>query len=218
LGVYSIEVTPRMREGLKELTAEFVGSGGGLVEQINEAFGQLIDTAGGEATVAIFDGEDAYSNVVMLVEFRDGAVTRAKMKELGLAPLVAETYNNVDIYSLIIPAPVPVYYALPKNTLVAASGIDKVKSLIDAVNSGKPTPFAAGLNPPLDPKVPRRQLLVARGELLTGVLIPVLTESSQLDEARTATATLSIQKIRDVRLTTEITNNWQDTRLVVQLD
>jgi len=218
LGLYSLEITPRMREGMKELTAEMVGGGGGLVDQINEAFGQLIDTAGGEATFAVLGPGNDFSNLAMFVEFTDGNATRSLMKELGMAPLVAETYNNTEIYSLILPAPAPIYYALPKNTLVVATSTDKVKTMIDAVESGKASSFAEALNPPLDPSVPRRQVLVVTRAAVTEALLPALRANGAIAGETASAAERGLEKIRDARLTTEVVNNWQDTKLVIQLE
>lgn len=217
LGVWTLQITPQSRATLKDMVARSLGSQSGPLTQVGESLGKAIDATGNEATLAITGPGSDSSKIALLIEFQDGDAARGLLKELGLTPLKAETYNNVDIYSFVFP-PVSVYYALPRSTFVLAGSLNTAKDLVDAVLSGKGGAFASGLNPPLDTQTPRQQALVGKRELFIGALLPALEGYGMVSKEQAQYSARAFEKVRDARMTTEVLNDWQDTRLVVQFD
>lgn len=218
VAAYSFVLPPKTKEALKEIVREETGATEGLLAQINNALGQIIDATGGKASVAVLEPGPLTQHLAVLVDFQDGEAARALIKELGFAPIVAETYNDIEIYSFVMP-PASVFYALPKSTFVLAANMGAVKGLIDAVNAGKSSGFASTLQPPIETETPREQVLVIKREALDQAFEPLL-ESSNLvpttPDNGPAVANFD-EKLREIRLTTDIVNNWHDTRLTVQL-
>ena len=217
LGGWTVQITPQSRAILKDMAIKNIGAQGGMLAQMGESLNKVIDTLGDEATVAITGPGADTAKAAIMVEFQDGDTARGLLKELGMTPLKAETYNNTDIYSFVFP-PVTVYYAIPKSTFVLAGNMDTVKALIDAVSSGKSGAFAAALNPPMETDRPRQQVFVGKRELFTEALLPALESYGTISTDQAQYSAKAFDKVRDTRMTTEVVNDWQDTRLIVQFE
>lgn len=217
LGAWTVQLTPQTRENIKQSAGDSIGAQGVVLGQLGGSIGKIIDIMGDEATLAVTGPGADTSKLAVLIEFQDGDAARELLRELGMTPLKAETYNNTDIFSFVFP-PATVYYAIPKSTFVLAGSLDSAKDLIDRVGSGKSSPFLAGLNPPFDAARPRQQAFVAKHDLFVDSLLPLLETNSMLSKDQAHYASKAFGKVRDARLTTEVIDDWQDTRLVVQFD
>ncbi|NUM55609.1 MAG: hypothetical protein HUU46_18340 [Candidatus Hydrogenedentes bacterium] len=217
IAAWSIQLTPKTRASLKESAGTSMGAQGGMIGQLGGSIGKVIDLMGDAATIAVTGPGADTSKLAVLISFQDGDAARSVLRDLGMTPLKAETYNNTDIFSFVFP-PATVYYAIPKSTFVLAGNLDSVKDLIDRIDSGKPGPFASGLNPPLDVNPPRQQAFVAKQEFFAGALLPALEANGMASKDQTQYTTKALGKVRDARMTTEVVKDWQDTHLVVQFE
>lgn len=164
----------------------------------------------GEITIGMTSVERDLAMSVALVEFKNGEEARKALREMGFMPFVESTYNGIEICTLPIPAATPyqVRYALPGNTLIFATNLDQLKTLIDTVLQNKSTNFAGRLDPPLDAEQPLWSAMVAGHSFLEEGLLPTLYSQGMLTADGQEWLSETFEKVREARMTFQPSGDW----------
>ncbi len=182
----------------------------------------VTEMIGDEVAVGITGVQGGLPTAVAIVGLANVDQVKGLLMTFGLgAPGAgpAETYNGVEIWAVPFPLPTPIHYAFVKDTLVAANDLAQLKTVIDLLQSGGTTALFESLEPPLDPNVPRYGALLLKASLLTEVIVPVSggVRGEAEPEAK-AIADKVPEVFREVPMTQDVVNNWQESRMVVYLN
>ena len=212
---FNDETKKRIKETYVDgLPPDLQGSEG--VEEIMKQVDKALGVLGDELTIAVAAGAGLPSLFIMA-----GLADPEKAKSIieELAPIQpGETYEGVDIGTLAVPAPLPVYLAFPADTLVISNDVEKLKGIIDNLKSGEISNLFASLDPPLDPATPRYSAFLISSKLLTDVVIPLSGLAGGIPPAAQDRINIVTNVLKEVRVLKEQKGNWAEGRLTLSLN
>ncbi|MCC6488080.1 MAG: hypothetical protein IT364_11325 [Candidatus Hydrogenedentes bacterium] len=179
---------------------------------------QIMKLLGGTATFCLAENGGNLPIVALLAEFQNGEEAHKKLRELGLFPIVSETYNGIEIR--MVPVPVPggegIYAAFQGNTWVVTSAKAPLKTLLDRLRDGRASTWAAKQTPPVDASLPRLSFVAVKPQGLTGALAAVQSQGAVSGETA-STAGMVWEKLEDIQMTEGIEEGTYQHRLSVRV-
>lgn len=177
----------------------------------------LMGLLGREVTVAV-EGVDGALNVSALFDLENAEVTKNLLAAmLGLPLQSGESYNGVAIMESTAQMPTggSLFFAFPEGIGLMATSADRLKGMLDSLNQGASGGLVSSLDPPLDTSIPRYTTLVIRDALISDVVMPLLSPVEP-ETARTLQGV--VDRLRDLRISSELTDGWMTSRMAVTFD
>jgi len=188
--------------------------GGGYQEAIGYV-NQVLDILDDELVIALTPGM-GWPNAFIMASLKDPKATKELLDTV--APMTpADPHNDVEIFMLALPAPIPVYITFPGNTLLLSNNADEMKVLMDRLASGEASTLFASLDPPLDPATPRQGLLLVDSKLLSDVVIPLSSFVGGVPAEYQMPVNKTVEILREIRITSEVKDNWATGSLALHL-
>jgi len=177
----------------------------------------LMGLLGREVTVAV-EGVDGVLNVSALFDLENAEVTKNLLAAmLGLPLQSGESYNGVAIMESTAQMPTggSLFFAFPEGIGLMATSADRLKGMLDNLNQGASGGLVSSLDPPLDTSIPRYTTLIIRDALISDVVMPLLGPIEP-ETARTLQGV--VDRLRDLRVSSELTDGWMTSRMGVTFD
>ena len=187
-------------------------------EAPSEGPAQTLELLGSSVTLSLAENGGSQPVMALLAEVRDGEEARRRLRELALLPILSETYNGIEIY--LVPIPVPggegIHAGFQGNTLVVASEMAQLKTLLDRIRDGRPSQWAGMQSPPLDASAPLLSLVAVKPQGLTGALNAIQAQGA-VSEKTASTAGMFWEKLKEVRMAESMDGGVYQNRLTVHV-
>jgi len=135
-----------------------------------------------------------------------------------LTPLTpSETYNGVEISLVAVPAPIPVYIAFPADTMMVSNDLEKLKAIIDLIQSKGTSKFFASMEPAFEANLPRYGALLLKANILSDVIVPLSAFAGGLPPETMTPVNKITELVREIRATKDMKGNWIEARVSVLL-
>lgn len=177
---------------------------------------QVLTILGRELTLGITGVEDDLPGVFLLVDLAQPEAARGLI-QMGGFLMPEETYREIELNAIAAPSPIQFYLAMPKNMILVASDLDKMKVMVDLLLDGKTSNLFASLDPPLDPNMPVYNGLILSSGVLTDVLIPLSYLFGGIPEDLEPIVGTVAEVLKELRLFAEMDGSWQVSRLSLLL-
>ncbi len=180
----------------------------------------LMGLLGREVTVAV-ESVDGVLNVSALFDLENAEVTKNLLAAmLGLPLQSGELHNGVAIMESTAQLPTggSLFFAFPEGIGLMATSADRLKGLLDSLNQGASGGLVSSLDPPLDTSIPRYTMLVIRDALISDVVTPLLGSQGPIEPETARTLQGVVDRLRDLRMSSELTDGWMTSRMAVTFD
>jgi len=193
---------------------EEVQGGTGYQEAIGYV-NQVLDILEDELIIALTPGM-GYPNAFIMASLKDPQATKDLLNTV--APMTpSDPHNDVEVFMLALPIPLPVYITFPGRTLLLSNNLDEMTVLMDRLASNEPSKLFASLDPPLDPATPRQNLLLISTKLLSDVIVPLSGLMGGIPPEFQMPVDKTVAILREIRMTSEIQDNWSTGSLALHL-
>lgn len=215
--LFAQEFNAKTLETLKKTWTGGLPPGMPQAAGVEEAMGyvaQVIDVLGDELDLGIAGAEAGLPQVFMMAGLAKPEDARKLIEQH--APITpGETYKGVQIGSITPPVPVPVvvFIAFVDNTVIVSTDPDRVKALIDLLQSKGTSNLFGTLKPVLDVATPRQGLFILNTKLLTDVILPWTPANARFLLSRICGV------VREVRMTkNEAKDHWAESGVTLYLN
>jgi len=172
---------------------------------------KVVAALGDELTIAVTAGA-GLPNLFLLANL--GNPEEAKSVIEDLSPLTpGETHEGVDISTLALPLPIPLFLAFPQDTIVLGNDKENLKIIIDHIKNKTASGLFASLDPPLDPATPRYSAIVINTKLITDVVIPLSGLAGGIPPEAQTYVNVVTDILRELRITKEQEGDWAEGRV-----
>ncbi len=218
LAMASVRLTPEAKKQMTETWGSALPQEAGADLVAGQAAGMLSFASGligEEVTIGVMGVREGLPKLLLMLQLADAEQTKNLLQMVGLELKPTETYNGIDIGTPGLELPLPVHAAFAEDMLILATDPQEIKGVIDQFTKEGEAPFLRALEPPLDPGVPRYSAFVAKNEVLTEVIQPLLLPPGMPTEAVPPPLETASALLDQVQSTQEIVGNWQQSRVTV---
>lgn len=217
LGFLNLRLTPEFKDRLKNVMDNLpddVAANAQTAQGIAMG-GQFLGMLGDEIALGLTPVPEDFPAILLMIGLEQVDVTRGLIAMFA-QPQKLETHREVEISTITL-APIPLYLAYPAGTAVASNSLEMLKDVMDNLLEGTPTGLYGGLNPPMDPKLPRYNALYIDSALLTDVILPLSMLVGGLPGDAGPVLDEVTKVVKSLRSTQEIQGDWLVARLALAL-
>ncbi len=214
----SLYLTNEMKTMLSDLVIDTIVAQSASDPQVAQGLTmgrQVLQMIGPEITIGLAAADDFPAASVM-IGLQNAEATKGLL-QMFVPTMPEETYNNVEIASVVAGIPVPLSIAYLGDMVLVSNSVDEVKRIIDLFTAEKQTELFATLAPPLDPAKPRYSALLLKTSLYTDVIEPLANLFGALPEDAGMIAGQVAAIVDELRSVSEMNGTWQASTLSISL-
>ena len=172
----------------------------------------VMDLLGDEITIGIAGAPGGLPQFCLMAGLRNVEQAKTMLKLVGpMTP--SEPHSGVDISTLAVPMPLPIYIAFVENDLILCNDLEKIKGLIDFDKAKAASKLFASLDPAFDAAAPCYGALLIKSGLITDVVRPLSGFAGGIPPEIQARIDKVVGTVRELRATKAMKNSWLEDRI-----
>jgi len=181
-----------------------------LYKSAESQLGQTLAIIGEELAIGMMGVEMNQPQLMALIRVRQPSEAANLFGAFGPVFQEQDRYDGVSIQGLPPEMDIPLSYAIRDGILVLGPSALMVKGGLTQLDGENVGPLFRGLDPPIDPTVPRETLVVLPQSLIVGLVLPLASDAVSAP-AMVAAQSLA-QEFREVRIFQEFAGEWRISR------
>lgn len=133
---------------------------------------------GNEMGVAITSAMGDFPALIVIIQASNVEQVKGLLDML-VPSMSDESYRDIPLKKLAVPSPIPITMVMVEDKVIASNNVDVLKKMIDMVLDKQTSNYLAGLKPPLDPAIPRYNLISVQSKLLLDTIFPLMSIMGQ---------------------------------------
>lgn len=182
---------------VKEKLADKEGIAQGLQFGLN-----AMTLLGNEMGVAITSAMGDFPAIIMIIQVSKVEQVEGLLKMLDSSNS-DESYRDIPLRKLAVSSPIPITLVMVEDKVIASNNTDVLKKMIDMVLDKQTSGYMAGLKPPLDPTIPRYNIISIQSKLLLDTIFPLMSIMGQGLGGMQRDVEKALSEIQELRLVNE---------------
>lgn len=157
---------------------------------------------GNEMGVAITSAMGDFPALIVIIQASNVEQIKGLLDML-VPSMSDESYRDIPLRKLAVPSPIPITLVMVEDKVIASNNTDVLKKMIDMVLDKQTSGYMAGLKPPLDPAIPRYNIISIQSKLLLDTIFPLMSIMGQGLGGMQRDVEKALSEIQELRLVNE---------------